>query len=107
MSSNVSSTGFTAREGDVLVISYPEVKIPVSKYWTLGVGNLIYTRKLIAGDNPDDQYDRIYGWLKNKAEQTAVEKIKRWSAEAAGVDHDAPAAPRRPRPESPVAGGRP
>lgn len=71
-----------AREGDVLVVTYPEVKVPVAQYWTVGIGNLIYTRKLVEGDDVSAEYDRVYAFLKSKAERDGREKLKAYSEEA-------------------------
>lgn len=71
-----------AREGDTLVVSYPEVKLPLTtKFGTITVGGLIYTRKLVSGDNAEAEYDRIYLFLKRLAERDAREKVKLWNDE--------------------------
>lgn len=72
-----------AREGDVLVVSYPEVKIQVAPFSTVGVGNAIYTRKLLDGEDIQEQYNRIYAFLKTNCEGSAREKVALWSAELA------------------------
>lgn len=86
------------REGDVLVVSYPEVKIPLAtKYSTITVGGLIYTRRLAPGDVVQDEYDKIYAFLKSMAERDAREKVKLWTEELAGV-HKRPPPPLPPKP---------
>lgn len=75
--------GFDVREGDVLVVHYPEVTVPIAPYASVKVGGLIYTRQLVKGDDVAKQYDRIYAFLKGRAERDANEKVKAWSAEMA------------------------
>lgn len=78
-----------ARDGDVLVVSYPEVKVPVAPYTAVAIGNLIYTRKLLAGDDTDEQYTQIYEFLKRRAEADGAEKIRDWSNEFKKAREDA------------------
>ena len=124
--SDSSGGGFLANEGDVLVVSYPEVKLPIagSRYAMVSVGGLIYTRKLREGDDVQAEHDRIYGWLRTNAERSAREKLEAWAAELAGSSAPKPApraaAPMVPkpgaaapsgvaegaRPPKPVPGGR-
>lgn len=77
--------GFEAREGDVLVVSYPEVTVPVVQYSAVKVGGLIYTRRIQKGDDPNEQYEKIYAWLKRKAEKAANEKVADWSKQLRGA----------------------
>lgn len=93
-----------AREGDVLVVSYPEVKIQVAPYSTVGVGSNLYTRKLIDGDDVQEQYDRVYNWLKSASEKSAREKVQLWSAELERKSE--PKAVARP-PAIPAPAGKP
>lgn len=73
-----------AREGDVIVVSYPEVTIPLpTKYATVKCGGLIYTRRLVDGDNVQIEHERIYAFLKRTAERDAREKVRVWSEELA------------------------
>lgn len=74
--------GFEPREGDVLVVSYGGVKLNLpGKYNGVEVGGNIYTRRLREGDDPMQEYVRIYGFLANVSEESAREKIRRWSDE--------------------------
>ena len=67
------------RDGDSLVVSYPEVLLPLPKqYSSLRVGGFIYTRKLAAGDDVATTAERIYRWLAKFAEETGAETYKRW-----------------------------
>lgn len=76
---------FVAREGDVIVVSYPEVKIPLAtKFGNIVVGGLIYTRHLVAGDSVETEHKRIYAFLKRMAERDAREKVQTWTEELAG-----------------------
>lgn len=74
-------SGLVARDGDVLVVSYPEVTIPIRQYSNVKVGGLIYTRKLVAGEDVGEQYADVYAFLRDRAEKDAVEKVKLWAAE--------------------------
>lgn len=72
----------TAREGDVLVVAYGEVKLPLtSRFGSITVGGLIYTRQLVDCDDVETEYQRIYDFLKRLAERDAREKVKAWNAE--------------------------
>lgn len=72
---------FTAREGDVLVVSYPEVTIPLRQYASAKIGGLIYTRRLIEGESVAEQFERVYAFLSARAEADAREKVKRYAME--------------------------
>lgn len=74
-----------ARDGDVLVVMYPEVKVPIAQYWTVGVGALTYSRKLVEGDNVDAEYEKVYSFLKAKAEKDGREKLAAFSSEVAAA----------------------
>lgn len=76
---------FVAREGDVFVVSYPEVKVPLAtKYASVTVGGLIYTRRMLKGESVQAEHDRIYSFLKRMAEREAKEKVRLWAEEMAG-----------------------
>jgi hypothetical protein len=104
-----------ARDGDVLVVSYPAVKIPLAtRYANIEVGGLIYTRQLQSGDDAQKEYERIYAFLKSMAEKDAREKVRLWTEELAGkreADVEKPIAPKpeaRPtQPARPRAAGAP
>lgn len=86
-----------ARDGDVLVVSYPEVKIPLAtRFGTISIGGLIYTRKLLATDNVEAEYDRIYSFLRSMAERDARLKVKLWHDEL--VRRKEPAVEPPPKP---------
>jgi len=71
------------REGDVLVVSYPESTISLggTSYSAVKVGGLIYTRKLLAKDDLDAQYDLIYDFLKQRAQRDGRMKVDEFQAE--------------------------
>jgi hypothetical protein len=94
-------TEVIARDGDVLVVSYPEVKIPVVQYGSVTVGGLIFTRKLNDGDNVSDEFDTIYRFLKTKAETLAADKVKTWAAEMSPKTEPRPAASPPTNPNTP------
>jgi hypothetical protein len=72
--------GFEPREGDTLVVSYGAVKLQLGnmKFGSVEVGNSIYTRKLREGDNPVEQFERVYDYLRRTSEVAAKEKIRTW-----------------------------
>lgn len=72
--------GFEPRDGDVLVVHYGAVKVPLpsGKFGSIEVGGESYTRQLRAGDDVGEQYERVYGFLKGRAERAAQEKVKGW-----------------------------
>jgi hypothetical protein len=98
----MSDTQLRARDGDVLVVSYPEVKIPLAtKFSNIVVGGLIYTRKLIEGDDAQLEYERIYAFLKAMAEKDAREKVRLWTEElSAKRESDAETKVVPPKPDT-------
>lgn len=100
---------FVAREGDVFVVSYPEVKVPLAaKFSTITVGGLIYTRRLVAGDSVEKEHDRIYAFLKRMAERDAREKVQLWTEEISGKrPPPLPAAPKPAGHDARPAAGKP
>lgn len=72
---------FEAREGDLLVVSYPEVTLPLAPYSTAKIGGLIYTRKLREGESVDEQFGRIYSYLERRAESDARRKLATFKGE--------------------------
>ena len=91
-----------AREGDVLVVTYPEVKVPIKQFWIVGVGNLTYTRRMNAGESVTQQANQIMGKLTELAEMHANERIAKWSEQA---NPDAPPKPIPPSAQPPRAVG--
>jgi hypothetical protein len=70
--------GFEARDGDTLVVTYPEVTLPLpAKFAMMKFGGLIYTRKLRAGDDVAAEHARIDRWLSRTAETEGTRKYKR------------------------------
>lgn len=71
-----------AREGDVLVVSYPEVTLPLpERYSSAKVGGAIYTRRLVAGESAREQFERVYRFLSDSSERAAKHKVRRFAAE--------------------------
>ena len=85
-----------AREGDVLVVSYPEIKLPITRFTNLTVGGLTYSRKLVAGDDPQVEYDRIYAFLRVNAVKDGREKFREYSEEIHAAQQPKPLAPKPP-----------
>lgn len=70
--------GFSARDGDSLVISYPEVTLPLPrKFAMMKFGGLIYTRKLNEGEDVAEQYEVISKWLFAVGERDGVAKYRK------------------------------
>jgi hypothetical protein len=81
--------GFEARDGDVLVVSVPEVTLPLPrKYATIKLGGFIYTRKLRAGDDTKAEGERVYRWLERFSEAVGRDRFRRWAAEFRGSDRN-------------------
>jgi hypothetical protein len=96
---------FEARDGDVLVVSYPEVKIPLAtKYSTVTIGGLIYTRQLRSKDSPTEEYQRVYAFLRHMAEADARAKVQQWTEELAAKRP--PPLPTAPKPVGEVVTSR-
>lgn len=75
----VSEAGFEARAGDVLVVTYGEIKFPIVQYSSFAVGGNSYTRSLLPGDDVQTEWNRIYSFLVKQSEHNAREKIKVWT----------------------------
>lgn len=74
--------GFEPRDGDVLVVTYPEVTLPLPKqYAMMKFGGLIYTRQLRAGDDVTATAEAIGGWLTRTAELSGIAKYRRLVAD--------------------------
>lgn len=80
--------GFQARAGDVLVVSYPEVVLPLKpQYSSVRVGGITYTRQLVEGDDVVAEFETIYNTVMQLAAQSGEAKIIAWGTvlEQAGV----------------------
>lgn len=78
----VLAPGFTARDGDVLVVSYPEVTLPLPrKYATMKLGGFIYTRKLAEGDDVGEQARLVLEWLTSLAEVEGAKRYRRMASQ--------------------------
>lgn len=72
-----------ARDGDTLVVTYPEIKLPFEqpKFAMISIAGLTYSRKLLDGDDVQAEYNGIYAFLKENADRDGAEKVKAWYAE--------------------------
>lgn len=70
-----------ARAGDVLVVSFPEITLPIAQYSNVKLGGLTYSRQLVDGESVSEQYDKIYAFLKNRALQDGQAKVAEAKAE--------------------------
>lgn len=77
---------FEPRDGDILVVSYPEVSAPIGgiSFSNIKVGGFIYTRKLVAGDDVSEQFTKIYKFLEAKSLETGRQKLAVWRSELQG-----------------------
>lgn len=77
------SDNIDVREGDVLVVSYPESTIGLggNSYSSVKVGGIAYTRKLVEGDDVAEQYRKIYDFLAARAQADGREKVKLYREE--------------------------
>lgn len=74
--------GFEARDGDVLVVAYPEVTLPLRvQYAMLRVGGMTYSRMLRAGDDVNAEYTKISTWLSKQVEGDIRRKAELYIAE--------------------------
>ena len=82
-SQSVEADSFEVRDGDLLVVSYPEVNVGLggNSFSSVKLGGLIYTRRLLAEDDVDEQYRRIYAFLKAKADADGRAKIAAYQDE--------------------------
>lgn len=77
--------GFTPRDGDILVVTYPEVTLPLPKqYSMMKFGGAIYTRQLRAGDDVDATLSAISTWLTRRVEVEGGAKYRRLVAQFLG-----------------------
>lgn len=77
--------GFEPRDGDVLVITYPEVTLPLPKaYSMMKFGGFIYTRQLREGDDVQEMATTISAWITRVAEREGSAKYRRLVAEFVG-----------------------
>lgn len=74
---------FEPRDGDVMVVHYGAVKVPLpaGKFGSIEVGGESYSRQLRAGDDVGEQYEKVYGFLKGRAERAAKEKVTNWHSQ--------------------------
>lgn len=75
-----------ARDGDVLVVTYPEVTLPTStKFLMVKVGGSIYTRRLVKGESVREQFEKVYRFLAAASERTARAKLALYVGEMSGA----------------------
>lgn len=70
-----SREDFVARDGDRLTVTYRGAKLQIAAYSTVELDDLIYSRTLLPGEDPDTEFDRVYEFLRQKAEARAREKL--------------------------------
>jgi hypothetical protein len=70
-----------ARQGDVLVVAFPEMTIPIASYANVKIGGLTYSRHLVDGESVEDQYEKIYAFLTRRALLDGKAKVAEAQAE--------------------------
>lgn len=75
--------GFEVREGDRLTVMYQGAKLQIAPFSTVELDGGIYSRTLLPGDDPAEQWDRIYGYLERKALEVARPKLQAFALELA------------------------
>lgn len=69
------SIGFDVRPGDRLTVTYAGAKLCIGRYSTVDLDSAVYSRTLEPGDDPVEQWDLIYEYLRNNAIKNAKEKL--------------------------------
>lgn len=77
------SANFEVREGDRLTVSFNAAKLQIAPFSTVELDGGIYSRSLEPGDDPVEQWDLIYGYLKTRALNVAREKLATFADELA------------------------
>lgn len=81
---DISKPSFKAREGDKLVVSYPEVTLPLQlKFAMVRVGGASYERTLVPGEDPLEVYKDTFTFLKDATSVAAAQLISTWAGEVA------------------------
>lgn len=79
--------GFVPRAGDVLVVKYGEVTLPLPKQFAMmRFGDYSYTSQLEDGEDVDTRARAISEWLAKRAEADGVAKYARLAAEIKKAD---------------------
>ena len=76
---DLDDPGFEVREGDRLTVMYHGAKLQIAAYNSVELDGGIYSRTLVPGDDPEEQWDRIYAYLERKALERAREKLRKFS----------------------------
>lgn len=72
---------FIVRTGDKLTVMYNGVKLGIAPFSTVELDGSIYSRMLEEGDDPVEQWDKIYNYLKGQCLKVAREKLRIFSDE--------------------------
>lgn len=78
---DVIDPGFEVREGDRLTVLYNGAKLQIAKFNTVELDGGIYSRTLLPGDDPEEQWDRIHRYLERKALERARAKLASFADE--------------------------
>lgn len=79
--SATSAAGFAAREGDTLTVKYDGAKLQIAPYTTVDVDSAIYSRHLRPGDDPEEEFERVYAYLERKCIEKARKKLAAFADE--------------------------
>lgn len=72
---------FDTRDGDSVTVSYNGVKLNIGPFSTVETDSISYTRKLVYGDNVDEEITKIYEYLRSKCLYEAKRKLKEFKEE--------------------------
>ena len=75
------TAGFEVRDGDRLTVMYHGAKLQIAPYNSVELDGGIYSRSLLPGDDPEEQWDRIHGYLERKALEKARTKLATFADE--------------------------
>ncbi len=72
---------FEVRDGDRLTVMYHGAKLQIAPYNSVELDGGIYSRSLLPGDDPEEQWDRIHSYLERKALERARAKLATFADE--------------------------
>lgn len=78
-----SEATFQVREGDSLVVNYSGAKLQIAPYTTVEIDSAIYTRRLEPGDDPAEEFERVYAFVRDQCIKRARAKLATFADELA------------------------
>ena len=74
---------FRVRKGDTMTVKFDGANLQIAKFSSVRLDSAIYSRQLRLGEDPDQAFDEIYGYLRRKCLAVAVTKLQDFSEELA------------------------